>query len=58
MNFIVYDQEGVILRTGVCPPEMIDLQAGDAEFVMEGTANDVTQMVIDGQVVDKPEIPA
>lgn len=58
MNFIVYNQEGVILRAGVCLPEMVDLQAGDGELVMEGTANDVTQMIVDGQVVDKPEQPA
>lgn len=54
MNFIVYNTEGAILRTGSCPEEMIELQTGDGELVMEGTVNDVTQMVIDGQVVDKP----
>lgn len=38
--FIVYDENGTILRSGIAPEETIELQAGDGEFVMEGSAND------------------
>lgn len=44
-NFIVYNSNGEILRTGSCPPRDFSLQAGEDEFVMQGTANDITQKV-------------
>ncbi len=43
--FIVYDANGVILRTGVCPSDVFLLQAHDGEFVMEGLADMLTQRV-------------
>jgi len=49
----VYNMNGEILRTGGCPDELLARQAGEGEFVMEGTANDVTQKVENGKVVDK-----
>lgn len=54
-NFIVYDSEGNILRTGSCQDGDVSLQAGSGEFVMEGTADDATQMIVNYEVVSKPE---
>ena len=53
MNYIVYDSDGEILRTGTCPTSMFILQASKGEFVIEGIANDVTQKIVDGKVVEK-----
>ncbi|MGJ8660689.1 MAG: phage tail assembly chaperone [Bacteroidota bacterium] len=53
-QFIVYNSDGDILRTGSCPDNMIGLQAGDGEFVIDGVADDVTKRIIDGAIVDKP----
>ena len=56
-NFIVYsNSNGEILRTGVCGDDDIELQVGEGESVIEGTANDATQMVADGAIVDKPPV--
>lgn len=49
-NFVVYDQHGNILRTGSCPDHDLKLQG---ENTMEGTADDATQKIVDGKVVDK-----
>lgn len=54
-QFIVYDDQGFILRCGNCADSDIDLQARDGESVTEGIADDSTQMIIDGVVCDKPE---
>lgn len=62
-NFIIYNKEEKILSTGSCQDKDLKLQ-GIGNFILEGTANDVTQKVefdgldIDGQpinprVVDK-----
>ena len=40
MNFIVYDKNGKIIRTGGCPASMLSVQAQNGEFVVEGKAND------------------
>ncbi len=53
MKFIVYDKSGKILSTGHCQKSTLSKQAGEGEFVLEGIANDVTQRVVDGEVVDK-----
>lgn len=53
-QFIVYNSDGDILRTGSCPDNMFDLQAGDGEFVIDGVADDATKRIIDGKIVDKP----
>jgi len=48
-QFVVYNQEGRILRSGSCQDSTFELQAQEGEFVMEGQANDVTQkFVFDG----------
>jgi len=63
-KYIVYNAEGKIQRTGVCSKKDLLKQANEDEFILEGTANDVTQKVefdgfdVDGQpinprVVDK-----
>ena len=57
MKYIVYNTTGSIIRKVICPSSQCFLQAKDGEFVMEGTANDVTQKIINvgiaGVVVDK-----
>lgn len=55
-NIIVYDSGGSILRTGTCADEDVLLQAGNGEFVMEGIADDATQMIVNGEIVSKPEL--
>lgn len=55
-NYIVYNSNGDILRVGICSNDNdFSLQAGEGEFVLEGTANDATQKIVDGQIVDKDE---
>lgn len=57
-NFIVHDREnGRIVRLGYCADDDFLLQAGEGEIVVEGTADDAKQCVIDGQVVDRPPMP-
>jgi len=53
MNFIVYNKEGQILRTGSCPQSMVDLQIDKDEFVMEGIADSETMYIKDSKVVNK-----
>lgn len=52
-NFIVYDIQGKILRTGICRDSTFYRQANDGEFVMEGRANDATQKIINAGVKGK-----
>jgi len=39
-NFIIYNGNGTILRTGCCPDEMFDIQRASNEFIKEGIADD------------------
>ena len=55
MNYIVYDKDGNILRTGICPQDMVQLQTGTDEFVMEGAANDIEHRIVKGKIVRKSE---
>ena len=55
-SFVVYNDQGAILRTGACQDDDLSVQAGEGESVLEGEADDLTQMVVDGSVVDKPEL--
>ena len=55
-NFVVYEEGGNILRSGVCAETDLSIQAQDGEFVLEGVADDATQMVVDGSVVDKEHV--
>jgi len=57
--FVVFNDEGRILRTGSCPDPVFSFQARDGEFILEGKANDVLQYVskLDNILVDKPTMP-
>jgi len=52
-NFVVYEEGGTILRSGVCAEADFVIQAQGGEFILEGVADDATQMVVDGKIVDK-----
>lgn len=55
-HFIVYKIDtGRIQRTGSCPDNMVEKQAGPGEAVFEGKANDVTQKIVNGRVIDKTQ---
>lgn len=53
MDYIIYDKKGKILRVTTCSPAMSKIQAKEDEFMMEGTADDATQKVANGKIVDK-----
>jgi len=53
-NFVVFVASGQILRTGSCPDADLPLQG---ENVIEGVANDATQYIQNGTVVDMPPKP-
>ena len=44
-NYIIYNQDGKIQRTGSCPENVFSLQAMNGDFVMEGKADDATQKI-------------
>ena len=53
-NFIVYNSTtGKILRTGNCPPSLYKLQVRAGESIILGKANDYSQKIVDGEIVDK-----
>ena len=55
-NYIVYNRDGEILRTGMCPDSMVRIQAqGEGELVMEGKANDIEHKIINGKIIRKTE---
>lgn len=54
-NFVVYNSAGEILRTGRCQDADFASQAGEGESVIEGTADDTTQHIIDGVVSSKAQ---
>lgn len=45
MKYTIYNATGKILRVVTCPISQHALQAKDGEFIMEGTASDLTQKV-------------
>jgi len=55
-SFIVHDSDGIILKTGLCAEADFSIQAGEGQHILEGTADDSSQMIVDGQIVDKPEL--
>lgn len=55
INYIIYNSLGEILRTGMCGNNDFAIQAGDGEFVLEGTADPRYQKVQDGTVVSKSQ---
>ena len=56
-NYVVYDLEGKILRTGTCPDDMIEIQAGENEMVMEGVVDDTKHRIKDGKIVEHKKTP-
>lgn len=52
-KYIIYNIAGKILRTGVCSDTSFGLKAKMGEFIMRGTADDVTQKIINDKVVNK-----
>ena len=56
-NFIVYLADGKIVRTGSCSDSDFNLQPLVGELVIEGQANDATEMIKDGLIVNKPPAP-
>tara|TARA_R110000823_G_scaffold142667_2_gene272776 strand:- start:515 stop:907 length:393 start_codon:yes stop_codon:yes gene_type:complete len=44
---------GEITRVVNCPDDVIHLQLSPGEALVEGFSNDATQMVVDGEIVDK-----
>lgn len=52
--YIVHDASGNILRTGICAPGDVELQAQAGEFVVEGVAHDERHRIVVGKVVDLP----
>lgn len=52
-KFIIFDNAGKILRAGSCQDLDYKKQAQEGESILEGTANDITQKIVDGTVVDK-----
>jgi hypothetical protein len=55
--FIVFKENGQILRSGNCSDDDFIHQAGDGELLIEGIANPVTQYISDGDVMDMPTKP-
>lgn len=51
--YIIYDKNGKIIRAGSCPDSMFLLQVHNDEFIMEGTADNITQKIVDGKIVNK-----
>lgn len=49
INYIIYNDDGKILRTG--RSANLDNKTQDGEYIMQGEANDLTDRVIDGKVV-------
>lgn len=55
MNYIVYSEDGRILRTGNCPDDHLELQAGEGETAIEDTYGDTydsKHRIIDGGRVE------
>jgi len=54
-NFIIYNgNNGKIIRICTCPEQDFGKQVlGINEQMIEGTANDIMQKIIDGKIVDK-----
>ena len=55
-NYIVYNDAGKILRTGVCPDTDFLAQAHENELVMEGEADDSLHWIDNGLVTNQPII--
>lgn len=55
-KYIIYDVSGTILRSGLCGVGGIEKKkAGlsQGEYIMKGTADDITQKVVGGKIINK-----
>lgn len=52
-RFTIYNSEGEILRVGQCPNKDFKLQPQKGEFITEGLANQQTQKIVEGKIVEK-----
>ena len=54
-EFIIYNSDGKILRSGICTEASYAIKgSAEGEFVMEGSADPDTQKIQDGVVVNIP----
>ncbi len=56
--FIVYDNNGKIIRSGTCPEFDFDNQAQDGENIIEGVADQLNQYVKNGNLTNLPDKPS
>ena len=53
-EYILYNSDGKIIKTGICTEASYAIIPSEGEFIMEGVANENTQKIEDGAVVDIP----
>jgi len=56
-HFVVYSENGRIIRFGLCQDETFGLQAGEGEFILEAESIG-NQYVQNGELVDMPPQPS
>lgn len=54
IDYIIYNDDGNILRTGKCPESILYTQINEGENIMQGVASDDKHIIVNGQIVDKP----
>lgn len=54
IDFIVHDNEGRILRSGLCQKEAVHLQATRGEAAIVGKACDEKHYILGGKVTERP----
>lgn len=52
--FCVFNDNGMVVRSGSCPTSMVNVQAGVGEQVIIGVVNDITQYIENGTITNKP----
>lgn len=60
IDYVIFDNAGLIVQTGSVPDDMVQLQGDpeNARFVVAGTAGMDTHYVLDGIIVERPDMPA
>ena len=53
IQFIIYNNDGKIIRVGVCSEPLYDLQAQEGEKIIVGNADPTKHKIVDGKRVDK-----
>lgn len=51
--FTIYNDAGEILRVGQCPDKDFELQPQKGEFIIEALADQQTQKIVAGEIVEK-----